>query len=110
MTGDSHERPPGEMLKRRSDAAITASRVSVAQARVTQARVKADAVRPELTVGCRAQGRAEPLVEFLEADAAFGGGNPQPLGDSVPVRVRRLGRADRAAGAEDGSAPVMKRL
>jgi hypothetical protein len=51
---------------------------------------------PELTACSHAVGLAEPVVQRLQIDAAFGGGNPQCLGDGLLVRVRRLGRVARA--------------
>jgi hypothetical protein len=39
-----------------------------------------------------AQPVAEPVVQFLQVDAAFAGRTPQFLGDGLPVRVPRPGR------------------
>jgi hypothetical protein len=41
----------------------------------------------KLTVGLGRVGAAKPLVEPLQIDPAVTGGNPQPVGDSLPVRI-----------------------
>src|SRR5580700_224615 len=53
---------------------------------------------PELPVGARAVGLAEPVVQFIEVDPAFGDGDPELLGDGLPVGVRCPDRVRRAYG------------
>jgi hypothetical protein len=51
--------------------------------------------RLELGVGLGRVGLSQPLIQLREVDAAVAGGNPQPVSDSLPIRVSRPGRGCR---------------
>ena len=47
----------------------------------------------ELTVGLGRVGLGEPFIQLRKVDTPVASGNPQPLGNRLPIRISRPGRA-----------------